>query len=210
MVTNFTDLLNKEYGSGMDKEASEYMRFILESARHMQILVSDLLEYSRVDSEESNPKNVDCRSHTDLAIANLQEIIEETHARITVGELPTIHANPVRFSRLMQNLIGNAIKYRREGTVPEISIMAEDKGHEWLFSVRDNGIGMKEEYLEQIFVIFKRLHGKKDYKGTGIGLAVCKKIVDSFGGSIWAESTLGEGSTFHFTIPKKDSPEKAV
>lgn len=210
MVANFTALLQEEYYDRFDEQGEKYMAFIIDSARRMQGLVADLLEYSRIGQEEGGFSDVDCKSHTELAVDHLQESIEETDATITIGELPVIYANPLRFSRLMQNLIGNAIKYRKKDVPPEITVKAEDQGNKWLFSITDNGIGMKEEYLEKIFVIFKRLHGKHEYKGTGIGLAICKKIIESFDGRIWAESKLGEGTTFYFTVPKKKLAKDAA
>ncbi len=210
MVANFTNLLESDYGDQFDDQAAEYMSFITSAAQRMQDMVGDLLEYSRIGYESAGFTEVDSKSHTQLALNNLQEIIEETKAVITIEELPDIYVNAVRFSRLMQNLIGNAIKYRARDRTPEVRVKAVDKGNEWLFSVSDNGIGMKEEYLEQIFIIFKRLHSKQEYKGTGIGLAVCKKIVESFDGKIWAESNPGRGSTFYFTIPKREVAKLAA
>ena len=210
MVSSFTNLLNEEYNDRFDKQAEEYMTFIMDASHRMQNLIGDLLEYSRIGYEDAGFTDVDALSHTNLAISNLQEIIGETGAQISVSDLPTIHANPIRFSRLMQNLIGNAIKYRDKSRTPIISVEAKDNKNEWIFSVQDNGIGMKEEYLEKIFVIFKRLHGKNEYSGTGIGLAVCKKIVESFHGRIWAESNSGSGSVFYFTIPKQKTERIAA
>lgn len=210
MVANFTGLLEEEYKDQFDEQAAQYMRFIIDAAHRMQDLVGDLLEYSRVGNENSGLTDVDCTSQTELVLSNLKETINEARAIVKLGKLPVIQVKPVRFSQLMQNLIGNALKYRTPDNTPEIKISAEDRGNEWLFSVSDNGIGMQEEYLEQIFIIFKRLHGKKEYQGTGIGLAVCKKIVESFDGKIWAESKIGEGSTFYFTFPKKISERKAA
>lgn len=210
MVVNFTALLNEEYAEKFDEQAGQYMRFTIDAARRMQELVSDLLEYSRIGYEDAGFSEINTRNHVERTMDNLSEIIEETAATIEIGDLPEIYVNPIRFSRLMQNLIGNGIKYRDKNRTPEIKVEAQDRERDWLFSVSDNGIGMKEEYLEQIFVIFKRLHNKQDYKGTGIGLAVCKKIVESFDGSIWAESKPGVGSTFYFTIPKREVERKAA
>lgn len=210
MVVNFTALLNDEYGKDMDEQAGQYMRFIVDAAGRMQALVSDLLEYSRVDNEEGGFTNVNCVESVELAISNLHDVIEETGAKISIGDLPVIFVNPVRFSRLMQNLIGNAIKYRKKNVPPEITIQAKEAEDSWLFSLADNGIGMKEEYLEAIFNIFKRLHSKQDYQGTGIGLSICKRIVQSFDGEIWVTSHPGEGSTFYFTVPKRQIAEEAA
>ncbi|MCB1531254.1 MAG: PAS domain S-box protein [Alphaproteobacteria bacterium] len=205
MVANFTGLLEEEYKDEMDEQALQYMNFIIDATERMQELVNDILEYSRVGNKEGGSVEVNCIEHAQLVISHLHNVIEETRANITIDNLPTIYANPVRFTQLLQNLIGNAIKYRKKDVAPIICVKAEDHGDEWLFSVTDNGIGMKEEYLEQIFVLFKRLHGKSEYKGTGIGLAICRRIVESLDGQIWAESKLGEGSTFYFTVPKSIS-----
>lgn len=210
MVSNFTGLLREEYGKELDETAQYYMRYIEDGSARMQNLVSDLLEYSRINPDDTGREDVDCNKTLAVALQNLETLIEETHAVITYDTLPVIKANSVRFTRLMQNLVGNAIKYRRHDTAPTIHIAVEDKDNEWLFSVSDNGIGIREEYLEQIFVIFKRLHNKDEYGGTGIGLAICRKIVESFDGHIWAKSKFGEGTTFHFTIPKTSRQEHEV
>ncbi|MCK6419167.1 MAG: PAS domain S-box protein [Alphaproteobacteria bacterium] len=202
MVANFTRLLSEEYKEKFDEQAQEYMQFIIEASRRMQNMVSDLLEYSRIGSEDAGFSSIDSQAHVQIALDNLKESILQTQAKIVVADLPVIEVNPLRFVRLIQNLIGNGIKYRSKDRVPNIQVAAQDRGREWLFSVRDNGIGINEKYLEQIFIIFKRLHGKHEYQGTGIGLAICKKIVESLGGRIWAESEYGQGSTFYFTIPK--------
>lgn len=203
MISNFTNLLKEEYGKKFDKEANQYMKYIAEASERMQDLVSDLLEYSRVGSEEAGFSNFDSKEQINIVLENLNDPIKETDAKIIIGTMPEVHANPVRFSRLMQNLIGNGIKYRASDRTPEIKVNAEDKNDHWLFSIEDNGIGIKDEYQDQIFVIFKRLHTKSEYSGTGIGLAICKKIVESFRGKIWIESEYGSGSTFYFTLPKE-------
>ncbi len=202
MVNSFTELLRQDYGEKMDDQAKEYMHFITDASGRMQLLVADLLEYSRVGIEDSGFLEFSASKQVRHAIDNLKEAIEETQAQITVDEMPDVYANPVRFSRLIQNLIGNAIKYRSPDRVPEIHVGVEEQSKVWKFSVHDNGIGIREEYLEQIFVIFKRLHNKSEYSGTGIGLAVCEKIVESFGGQLWVVSKFGEGSVFYFTLPK--------
>jgi len=203
MVSNFTMLLNQEYNAQMDDQAKQYMRFITEASVRMQSLVSDLLEYSRMGSENVGYVEFDSGAQLNGVLQNLGEAIGQTNAQIKVDSLPVIYCNPVRFSRLMQNLIGNAIKYRANNQTPQISVSVKDEKTQWVFSIQDNGIGIKKEYLEQIFVIFKRLHDKQQYSGTGIGLAVCRKIVESLDGTIWAESEYKKGSTFFFSIPKR-------
>lgn len=210
MIVNFTALLDEEYKDQFEGQAAEYMEFVISAARRMQNLISDLLEYSRIGHQETGLSDVDCQESMGLILENLEEAIHESGAQIIFENLPVIRANPVRFSRLMQNIIGNGLKYKAPDRTPEIHIVAQERADEWLFSVTDNGIGIKEEYLEQIFVIFKRLHGKNEYSGTGIGLAVCRRIAESFGGRIWAESTPGQGSTFHFTVPKQIAMEQAA
>lgn len=207
MVGNFTKLLEKEYSKDLDEQALEYINFLADAASRMQELVNDLLEYSRVGQEAERLVDVDCVRALDNARVNLAESIKLNNAKLTNDVLPTIRGNPVRITRLLQNLIGNAIKYCDADKAPNVHISAEEKKSEWIFSIKDNGIGMKEEYLQKIFLPFKRLHSHDEYAGTGIGLAVCKKIVENFGGRIWAESKLGEGSVFYFTIPKNISKE---
>ena len=142
----------------------------------------------------------DCNRVLDDTLKNLQAAIEESHARVTHDPLPVIMADQVQMGQLFQNLIGNAMKYR-DSKPPEIYLGCKQEGNHWLFWVRDNGIGIDPQYAERIFIIFQRLHGRTEYRGTGIGLAICKKIVEHHGGKIWVESELGKGATFYFTIP---------
>lgn len=204
MVSNFTGLLNEEYGAKLDKQGRQYMNFVIEASNRMHELISDLLEYSRVGQEDTGFETFNSQESIDNAINNLGEAIEETGAMIKIDKMPIVHANPLRFSRLIQNLLGNSIKYRAKHRKLKIHIGVKDLNDEWLFFIKDNGIGIKEKYIKQIFIIFKRLHNKSAYTGTGIGLAVCNKIVDSFGGQLWAESNFGKGSIFYFTVPKHE------
>lgn len=208
MVRNFTKLLHDEYKDSIGGDGIEYMNFIIDASQRMQELINDLLEYSRVGYEAGEISEVHCNSMVNVALANLSEVIEEAKAEVIVEDLPIVTANSIRFMRLIQNLVGNGIKYRDRLRQPKIRISAKDNGSEWLFCIEDNGIGIKDEYLEQIFIIFKRLHSKHEYKGTGIGLTVCKKIVESFEGKIWATSVFGEGTKFFFTIQKRDESKK--
>ena len=166
----------------------------------MQRLISDLLSYSRVGSQNTPLEPTDTKEALDEALRNLGAVIEESRAEITWGDLPVVPADRSLVVQLFQNLIGNGIKFHGEAS-PRIRVEAEPESEGWRFSVRDNGIGIKEAYLEKIFVIFQRLHGRKEYPGTGIGLALCKRIVEHHGGSIRVESEPGRGSAFHFTIP---------
>lgn len=203
MVSNFTILLADEYKEKIDQQGQDYIDRITRSAQRMQNLVSDLLEYSRLGTDERGASDCDTRAVIDIALENLKESVEQTGAVMSIEKnLPKITANPIRLCRLMQNLIGNAIKYRAPDRPPEIHIGVQDQGEKWLFCVKDNGIGIKKEYLGQIFEIFKRLHNRQDYSGTGIGLAVARKIVEGFDGQLWAESEFGRGSAFYFTVPK--------
>lgn len=202
MVASFTNLLEKEYAQNLGGKGKEYMKFIIDGSHRMQSLIGDLLEYSKITNEDMGYSELDSKLQTKIVLTNFSEIIEDIKPKIIIHDLPVIHVNPIRFSRLMQNLIGNAIKYRNKDKTLEITISALENETEWIFSVSDNGIGIKKEYLENIFIIFKRLHGKTEYPGTGIGLAVCKKIVEGFNGKIWAQSVHNEGSSFIFTVPK--------
>ena len=167
----------------------------------MQRLINDLLAYSRVSTQGKTLKPLDSHVALGEALQNLAAVIEENLAIVVNDDLPTVRSDATQLSQLFQNLIGNAIKFRG-ADVPRIQVSACDLGHEWRFSVQDNGIGIDAQYTEKVFVIFQRLHTRKEYPGTGIGLAICKRIVERHGGRIWFESELGKGSTFYFTIPE--------
>lgn len=204
MVALYCELLEKKYGDRLDQQASRFISFAVNGARHMELLLKDLLAYSQAGSSAAGPAGpVNCEAVVDKALFNLQTSIQENGARITRSSLPVVRAHEVRLVQVFQNLIGNAIKYRR-AEAPVIDIRAERRAADWLFSISDNGIGIKPEYSQQIFGIFKRLHGNT-YTGTGIGLAICQRIVENYGGRIWVESTPGEGSRFQFTLPEGSS-----
>ena len=202
MVGNFTELLKRNYNDRLDERGQQYLDICNDSAKHMQALVADLLDYARTDSEADTYSYVDMNESLKYTLDHLHEAIKESNAKVHAANLPNVYFNPSRLMRLLQNLIGNAIKYRQDDTAPVIDIRHEEKEHEWLVSISDNGIGMKQEYLKKIFEPFKRLHHKDQYGGTGIGLAICEKIITQRGGEIRVESQPGQGSTFWFTIPK--------
>lgn len=203
MIAGFLKLLEDRYKSSLDEKARSYIEHAVDGATRMSRLISDLLLYSRVERQGKQAEPVDMNTALELALANLRISIHESGANITRDQLPTIQGNPAQLAQLFQNLIGNAIKFRRKGVAPRIHIGCDTRDGLWLISVRDNGIGIAPEYSEKIFMIFQRLHGQKEYPGTGIGLAICKKIVEQLGGSIWVESVPDEGSTFYCTFPKK-------
>jgi len=202
MVASYTQLLEKRYKDKLDKDADEFIDYTVDGANRMQRLINDLLNYSRVGTRGKPFEMIDCKSVLDQALTNLQMAIAESDAVVTHDALPTIFADESQMVQLFQNLIDNAIKFRSKKT-PEIHIGIEEKKTEWTFSVTDNGIGIDPQYKDRIFVIFQHLHRKEEYTGTGIGLSLCKRIVERHGGKIWVESELGKGSTFYFTIPKK-------
>ena len=254
MVTAFAGLLRKRYQGKLDEKANEYLAFTIEGAERMQALVHDLLEYSRVSAKDRVLIPTNVQELLDAMLTNLAVSIRESGAKVTHDPLPIVMADGPQLARMFQNLIGNAIKFRREGVTPEIHIGVEKisgvrvqgsgvSGQEtgrwkleaagpadmvemgvarqpvaahpslsdtrnldpdtWLFFVRDNGIGIEPEFGDKIFEVFQRLHTREAYPGTGIGLAICKKIVERHGGRIWVESKVGEGSTFCFTLPAK-------
>jgi PAS domain S-box-containing protein len=200
MVANYTQLLSRRYKDKLDTNAQEFIAFAVDGATRMQRLINDLLEYSRVGTRGKPFVQTDCSSSLGQAIVNLRGAIDESRAIVTNEELPTVLADGGQLVQLFQNLIGNAIKFRGQAT-PRIHISAEEKHDHWLFAVRDNGIGIDPQYADRIFIIFQRLHGYSEYPGTGIGLSICKKIVERHRGRIWMESELGKGSSFYFTIP---------
>ncbi|HZS00744.1 MAG TPA: PAS domain S-box protein [Chloroflexota bacterium] len=202
MVASYTQLLARRYGDKLDADAQEFINYAVDGARRMQALINDLLVYSRVGTRAVEFEPVDCNAVVDQVVADLGAAIEDERAVVTRGNLPTIMADELQMSQLFQNLIGNAIKFHGE-RAPRVDVNAERQGSNWLFSVRDNGIGIEPQYIDRIFVIFQRLHSRAEYPGTGIGLAICKKIVERHGGRIWLESQVGEGTTFYFTLPAR-------
>jgi light-regulated signal transduction histidine kinase (bacteriophytochrome) len=200
MVASYVQLLSKRYRGKLDKDADEFINFAVDGATRMQGLINDLLAYSRVGTRGRPFERIDLKEVYDRAVANLQAAIVETRAHVDHGPLPTLMIDKVQFTQLFQNLIGNAIKFHNQEP-PQVHVAAEQRNGEWILSVQDNGIGIDQEYAERIFMIFQRLHNRSEYKGTGIGLAICKKIVERHGGRIWVESRPGEGATFYFTVP---------
>ena len=206
MVGSYTSLLKRRYAGKLDADADEFMTFAMEGVTRMRSLINDLLTYSRVGKEDRASLPTDSRAALDRALANLQVAIAERGAAVIIGQLPTVMASPPQLTQVFQNLIGNGLKFCKEAQ-PEIRVGAERKGGEWVFSVGDNGIGIRPEYRDRIFLIFQRLHKREEYEGTGIGLAICKKIVERHGGRIWVESEPGKGATFRFTLHKPNELE---
>jgi light-regulated signal transduction histidine kinase (bacteriophytochrome) len=199
-VSGFTQLLKKRYKGKLDQTADEFISYIVDGAERMQRLIRDLLDYSRITSRGKPLATVDFNEALEAALVNLKSAIEESGAAVTSDQLPVVSADSGQIIRLFQNLIGNAIKYRGDSE-PAIHVSAKRGDHEWFFSVADNGIGIDAQYYARIFQIFQRLHKRDEYSGSGVGLAVCKRIIDRHGGRIWVESDLGKNSTFYFTIP---------
>jgi PAS domain S-box-containing protein len=206
MVASYTQLLQRRYKDQLDATANEFIYFAVDGALRMQKLINDLLTYSRVGTRGKSFESIDCESVFNTAMANLKIAVEESHAVVTHGPLPTVLADGLQFTQLFQNLIGNAIKFRAKEP-PRVHVSADWVDGEWIFAVRDNGLGIDPQYFDRIFVIFQRLHSREDYPGTGIGLAVCKKIVERHGGRIWVESEVGRGSTFYFSLPGGGLPQ---
>ena len=200
MVASYIQLLQRRYEGKLDSDADEFIGYAVDGTVRMQRLVNDLLELSRVGTHGQEFKPTECSKAFDDAVSNLEVAIEESRAEVSHDPLPTLVADESQLMRLMQNLIGNAIKYRGDRDV-KVHVGAERNGGDWILSVRDNGIGIDPRYFDQIFGIFKRLHGRGEFSGTGIGLAVCKKIVERHGGQIWVESEPGAYSKFSFSIP---------
>jgi PAS domain S-box-containing protein len=201
MVTSFTQLLQMKYSDKLDREANEYINFAVEGSKRMYELLNGLLSYSRVQTKGADFIEISMETVVRKVMENLRLLIGETRAKISVGKLPVVKADESQMIQLMQNLIDNSIKFCKRK--PVIKISCRNNGGMSIFSVRDNGIGIEPQYFDRIFMIFQRLHLKDEYKGTGIGLAVCRKIVERYGGELWVESVYGKGSTFSFSIPKK-------
>ena len=206
-ISAFLKLFEKRYKGNIDEKADEYIGFTIESVTRMDALLTDLLEFSRLGGKPKKMKPMNCAVALEKAIYNLHSMIEKSKAKITYDTLPTVPGDESQITRLFQNLITNSIKFRSEKE-PGIHISAKQKGDQWVFSVRDNGIGIDAEFFDRIFVVFQRLHTRQEYPGTGMGLAMCKKIVKLHGGRIWVESEPGKGATFYFTLPVMEVPDK--
>lgn len=203
MVASYTQLLAQRYKGRLDADADDFIAFAVDGARRMQMLISDLLAYCRVETAGKAPAEVDSREAFDEALRNLEGAIADSGAKITCDPLPVVMADRVQLVQLFQNLVGNAIKYRTAER-PEIHVSASrGRPNEWIFSIRDNGIGIDPKYAERIFLMFQRLHSRDEFSGTGIGLTLCKKIAERHGGRIWVESNPGPGSTFHVSLPER-------
>jgi light-regulated signal transduction histidine kinase (bacteriophytochrome) len=200
-IEGFVKLLARRYKGKLDVKADELIEYIGSGVKRMQELIKDLLEYSQIEAKGKKFKPTECSGVVEKAVGNLQAAIEESNALVAYDELPTVMGDTSQMISLFQNLIDNAVKFRGE-EAPRIHISAEQKEDEWVFSIRDNGIGIDLKDSERIFGMFQRLHGSADYPGTGIGLAICKRIVERHGGRIWVESETGKGSTFYFTMPR--------
>ncbi len=206
MVASFTQLLSRRYRGKLDADADEFIHYAVDGATRMQTLINDLLSFSRIGSSKKPFTAVNLATVLQRALANLRLAIEECEAKITYDDLPTIDGDLTQLTQLFQNLIGNAVKFRGE-LPPEIQINVSDTDKYWLFEVRDNGIGIAPEFFDRIFVIFQRLHNKEDYPGTGIGLSICKKIVERHKGQIEVKSERGLGTAFIVTLPKQLTEE---
>jgi len=208
-MSSFAQLLTKKYDGKLDSEADKYLAFIVDASQRMSDLVRDLLEYARAATEEERPSSVALDEDLEAALTHLTQAVEESGASITHDPMPTIQVDRGQMVRLFQNLIGNALKYRKPNQPPKIHVSAEQAGSEWVITVEDNGIGFDPEYAGTIFMPFKRLHQVGEYPGSGVGLAICKRIVEAHGGRIWAESKPGEGATFRFTLPVEGRPARS-
>jgi len=200
-VSSFCGILKEDYGDKIDETGQQYMDYVVDGAERMRTLINDLLQFSRVNTPQEPTGETDMNQALADALFNLEGAIEEADADVTYGDLPTLTADQRQMTQLLQNLIGNAIKYRGE-TRPIVRIEVDTNDREWIFSVSDNGIGIEPQFHEKVFGIFKRLHARGEYSGTGIGLAICKKIVDRQHGRIWIEPTDDGGTTFRFSLPK--------
>jgi PAS domain S-box-containing protein len=204
-VAVYSEIVARRYQNVLDAEGRRFLEFMREGGRRLAALVNDLLAYTRASMAELSAVPVSASQALDKALAGLAEAIRESRADITSDPLPDVHMSDAHLQQIFQNLIGNALKYKNEDT-PRVHISAVNRGGQWCFAVKDNGIGIDPQYKEKIFGVFKRLHHDQKYSGTGIGLAICQRVVERYGGRIWVESEAGKGSTFYFTIPQYAKP----
>jgi light-regulated signal transduction histidine kinase (bacteriophytochrome) len=200
-INIYSELLMKRHADKLDGEALKFMKFLRNGATRMEALLRDLLTYTQAARFDEPTKTCDANEVLKTALANLSGAIAESGAQVTTGPLPSVPVNGTHLLQLFQNLLGNAIKYRSQERMPAVHIEAERQSGCWVFSIVDNGIGIEPEYKENIFGLFKRLHSNDEYSGTGIGLAICQRIVDRYHGRIWVDSEPGRGSTFRFSLP---------
>jgi PAS domain S-box-containing protein len=204
MVASYTQLLAKRYKGRLDADADEFIEYAVDGSNRMQRLIQDLLAYSRAGANGKPLHRVSSENAMKEALINLRAMIEESGAVVTQDSLPTVMSDGTTLAQVFQNLVGNAIKYRG-AEIPRVHVSAvKSGGNEWIFSVRDNGLGIDPQYFQRIFILFQRLHGQKEFQGTGIGLAICKKMLERLGGRIWVESQPEKGSTFYFSLPESD------
>jgi signal transduction histidine kinase len=207
MVEGYLELLEDRYQGQLDEKADKYIDHAVDGAERMQEMIKALLELSRIETEGKEPAPTDVEAVLERTLNVLGQAIEETEADVTHDPLPTVMADEAQLGLVFQNLIANAIKFRREDVPPHVHVSAEREGDEWVFSVADNGIGIDPEQADRLFQIFQRLHTREEYEGLGIGLALCRRVVERHGGRIWVESEPGEGTNFFFTIPVRDVQE---
>ena len=204
MVASYTQLLAQRYKGRLDSDADEFIAYAVDGSNRMQAMIQDLLAYSRAGTNGKALHEISSKNALKEALINLRATIDDSGAVVTQDSLPAITMDEIQLVQLFQNLVGNAIKYRG-AEVPHVHVSAaKNGGNEWIFSVRDNGMGIDPQYFERIFILFQRLHGRDEFKGTGIGLAICKKILERLGGRIWVESQPERGSTFRFALPERD------
>ena len=202
-ITSYTELLARRYGDRLDAKGEQYIDFIIDGTKQMHAMINDLLEYSRVSTRAKAFAPVELNAVVEQAVKRLRQTIEETGATVEHAELPQIEADDRQLGQLFQNLLANGLKFRKSDVAPLIRITCQASEGKWLIGVHDNGIGIEERFYEKIFEIFRRLHTRQEYEGTGIGLAICKRIVEHHGGRIWVQSVVGEGTSFYFTLGGK-------
>jgi light-regulated signal transduction histidine kinase (bacteriophytochrome) len=205
MVATYSEMLKKKFGGKLGPTGEEYIGYTIQGALRMEQLLHDLRAYTQASTMDQGPAvDIDAGKILDKALLNLDTAIKESSASITRSDLPFVRMHQFQLQQLFQNLIANSIRYRTEAP-PRIHVAAQRQGKEWLFSIQDNGIGIDPQYQEQVFGIFKRLHSTAEYPGTGMGLAICQRIVERAGGRIWVDSQPGQGSTFFFTVPGRET-----
>ncbi len=206
MVSSYVQLFEKRYGGQVDAQAEKYIRYAVEGAQRMQALIGGLLEYSRVGQREEATSAVEANAALEQALTNLRRAIDESGAKIAYAPLPAVMAHASQLTQVFQNLVSNALKFRKPGHSPRVEVSCRREDAFWVFSVSDQGIGIEPQYGDRIFVIFQRLHTRAEYPGTGIGLSICKKVVERHGGRIWMSSQPGKGTTFSFTLLAASPP----